>query len=144
MSRESLQKLSSDITFHSPATDDEIDRIATELGVALPAELRSILSASNGIEGEYGLGLLWNADRIIQDNKQFRSSPDFAELYMPFDCLLFFGDAGNGDQFAFPIQAGNITRPDIFVWNHEDDSRSWVAPSLETYFDWMISGKITV
>lgn len=62
---------------------------------------------------------------------------------MPFEHLLFFGDAGNGDQFAFPIHAdGTINRPDIFLWNHEMDSRSWIAPSLKLYFEWLLSGRI--
>lgn len=144
MWRKTLQKLSSDLTFKAPASDDEIDGIESALGIAPPDELRSLLAESNGVEGEYGLGLLWDVARIIEDNRRFRSFPDFAELYMPFDCLLFFGDAGNGDQFGFPILGGSIRRPDIFVWNHEDDSRSWVAPSLQTYFDWWLSGKLTV
>jgi hypothetical protein len=63
---------------------------------------------------------------------------------MPFDNLLFFADAGNGDQFAFPIQAGEVRRPDVFCWNHEDDSRIWVAPSLEKYLEWWLTGKLTV
>jgi len=144
MWRETLQKMSSDLTFMAPATDAEIDQINVELGIQPPDELRSLLAESNGVDGEYGLGLLWDVARIIEDNRRFRSIPDFAELYMPFDCLLFFGDAGNGDQFAFPVLKGSVRRPDIFVWNHEDDSRSWAAPSLQTYFDWWLSGKLTI
>lgn len=30
-----------------------------------------------------------------------RGLPAAAQLYMPFDALLFFGDNGGGDQFAF-------------------------------------------
>jgi hypothetical protein len=81
--------------------------------------------------------------RIAEDNLRFRSNKDFKSLYMPFSDLLFIADAGNGDQFAFPIDAdGAIRRPDVFVWNHEDDSRTWVAPSLKRYFEWWISGQI--
>jgi hypothetical protein len=141
---ETLQKMSSDLTFKAPATNAEIDQISVELGVQPPDELRSLLAESNGVDGEYGLGLLWDVARIIDDNQRFRSIPDFAELYMPFDCLLFFGDAGNGDQFAFAILSGSVRRADVFVWNHEDDSRSWVAPSLQAYFDWWLFGKLTV
>jgi hypothetical protein len=144
MWRDILQKLSEDLTFNPPASAEEIARIAGELGTGLPDELRSILSESNGIEGKYGLGLLWDGARILQDNRLFRSSPDFPDLYMPFDHLLFFGDAGNGDQFAFSILRGGVTRSDIFVWNHEDDSRSWIAPSLETFYEWWLTGKISV
>ena len=144
MWRETLQKMSSDLTFKAPATDAEIDQINVELGIQPPDELRSLLAESNGVDGEYGLGLLWDVDRIIEENRRFRTTSDFEELYMPFDCLLFFGDAGNGDQFAFPVLKGIVLRPDIFVWNHEDDSRSWAAPSLQTYFDWWLSGKLTI
>ena len=136
--------MSSDLTFKAPATDAEIDQINVELGIQPPDELRSLLAESNGVDGEYGLGLLWDVDRIIEENRRFRTTSDFEELYMPFDCLLFFGDAGNGDQFAFPVLKGSVRRPDIFVWNHEDDSRSWAAPSLQTYFDWWLSGKLTI
>lgn len=144
MWRDILEKLSADLTFQSPASDSEMTRITHDLGVELPDELREILSESNGIEGEYGLGLLWNGTRILEDNLSFRNSPDFADLYMPFDNLLFFGDAGNGDQFAFTILRGGVTRSDIFVWNHEDDSRSWIAPSLKVFYEWWLTGKITV
>lgn len=65
---------------------------------------------SDGIEGEYDLGLIWLLDRIVEDNLFFRGHTDFKELYMPFDCLLFFADAGDGDQFAFPIHAGGTTK----------------------------------
>jgi hypothetical protein len=43
---------------------------------------------------------------------------------------LFFGDNGGGDQFAFVLRDD---RRDIFVWNHETDSRHWVAGHLEDY-----------
>ena len=58
---------------------------------------------------------------------------------MPFDPLLFFADAGNGDQFAFPITTAGA-RNDVFVWTHEDDSRRWYAASLDKYVAWWLSG----
>jgi hypothetical protein len=41
--------------------------------------------------------------RVVSDNIQFRSNSDFANLYMPFDAVLFFGDDGGGDQYAYGI-----------------------------------------
>ena len=32
----------------------------------------------------------------------------------------------------------------VFVWNHEDDSRAWAAPTLERYLEWWLSGQLTV
>ena len=90
--------------------------------------------------GEYGLALVWNLDRLVQDNLASRRTPDFAPLYMPFDPLLFFADAGNGDQFA--LLSPPIDRHDVFVWDHETDSRQWVAPNVEMYLRWWIAGKI--
>jgi hypothetical protein len=58
---------------------------------------------------------------------------------MPFDSLLFFADTGTGDQFAYPITPTGI-RDDIYVWDHEDDSRRWYAARLEQYLAWWLSG----
>jgi hypothetical protein len=110
--------------------------------VELPADLAEVLLESNGIDGEYGLGLIWPAERIVADNRRFREYRDFRELYMPFDPLLFFADAGNGDQFAFVILDGAVRRPDVFAWDHENDSRTWVAPSLKTYLEWWLTGRL--
>ena len=55
---------------------------------------------------------------------------------MPFDHLLFFGDDGCGDQFAFAIQAdGLIHKGSIFRWEHESDARSWFAARMEQFFE---------
>ncbi|WP_299343247.1 SMI1/KNR4 family protein [uncultured Pseudoxanthomonas sp.] len=139
-----LQDLYPSIELTSGATDAEVLACEQGLGLLLPDDLKSLLAASDGVLGEYELGLVWPAERIKSDNLQFRSDPSFPELYMPFDSLLFFGDAGNGDQFAFPIQAGEVRRPDIFVWSHEDDSRTWIAPSLGKFLQWWVSGHIKV
>lgn len=142
MWRSFLQSLSPDCSFSSAAEPDSIAAAQRRLQVEFPAELVDLLSESDGVQGQYGLGLVWPVERILSDNLAFRANADFQELYMPFDCLLFFGDAGNGDQFAYPICAGIIRRPDVFAWEHEQDSRSWVAPSLRTYLDWWLTGRI--
>ncbi|MEU9379060.1 SMI1/KNR4 family protein [Streptomyces sp. NPDC048255] len=118
--------------FQPPASEQSLAHCARVLGHALPADLAAILRESNGIEGEYGDGLIWSADRIASENQTLRADAELASLYMPFDPLLFFADAGNGDLFAL---LPRIDRPDVFVWNHEDDSRTWVAPSLAKYLD---------
>ena len=114
------------------------------MAVRIPDDLRALLTESNGIDGEHGLGLVWPLQRIVEDNLAFRARPDFHELYMSFTDLLFFADAGNGDQFAYAISAGEVRRRDVFVWNHENDSRTWIAPDLRTYLDRWLSGKIVV
>lgn len=142
--REYIQSLTTDATFLPPATLGEIEKVEASLGVLFPEKLKSLLKESDGIEGPFGLGLIWSIERIRKDNLNFRKFLNYEEIYMPFDHLLFFADAGNGDQFAFGILNGKIRKPDIYVWNHEDDSRSWIAPSLEIYFDWWMNGKLKV
>jgi hypothetical protein len=137
MWKDFLESLGIECEFTSPAVASDLDKAASKLGVAIPEDLRELLRESNGVIGEYGLGLIWPLEKIVEDNLRFRGDPSFHAIYMPFNSLLFFADAGNGDQFAFPIHAdGAVHRPDVFAWNHEDDSRNWVAPSLRTYLEW--------
>ena len=125
--------------FRPPASESSLISCATTLGHPLPADLVALLRESDGIEGEYGAGLIWSTQRIASENQSLRVDADLAALYMPFDPLIFIGDAGNGDLFAL---LSTIDRPDVFAWNHEEDSRTWVAPSLAKYLEWWLTGKI--
>lgn len=118
------------VELRSPADSAILDRIEETLGQPLPADLRSFLLESDGLSDEYGTDLVWSAERILSDNLSFRENEQFRSLYMPFDPLVFFGDNGGGDQFAFVRLP---ERNEVFVWDHETDDRSLVAPSLETY-----------
>jgi hypothetical protein len=135
--------ISPDYTFNAPASENEILGLEEALNVKLSDELKSLLRESNGVDEQYG-ALIWSVNRIIEENVSLRSYPDFKDLYMPFDCLLFVADAGNGDLFGYSVLNGAIQKDDIFVWNHEDDSRTWVAPSLQTFIEWWTGGKISV
>ncbi|MDX6278814.1 MAG: hypothetical protein QOJ72_2942 [Nocardioidaceae bacterium] len=130
-----------EVEFTAPATKKQLAGAESALSHPLPDELRQVLSESNGLVGEYGLGLVWDIERIVADNLMFRSNSDFAALYMSFDSMTFFADGGNGDQFAIPT-VGN--QSDVFVWNHEDDSRMWVAPSVIEYLKRWMSGALTI
>lgn len=141
MWRERISEWTDQVVFHQPASKAAILGCETALGQVLPPDLKDLLGESDGVEGEYGLGLVWPVERITNDNLAFRRNLDFRRLYMPFEQLLFFADAGNGDQFAFVVR----DRPfDVFVWDHETDSRTMVAPSLATYLEWWLDGRITL
>jgi hypothetical protein len=133
MWREQIEAVAPGCTFADPATPEQITAAEHALGIALPADLKALLRETNGVEDPYGPGLIWPVEQIAADNLAYRRDPDFAGLFMPFDPLLFFADAGNGDQFAFAIAAGTVHRPDIYLWSHETDSRTWVAPALAHY-----------
>jgi hypothetical protein len=141
---ELIRGLTEAASFRAPADRQSVSDAEAVLGTELPEELVSFLNETDGAEGEYSLALVWPIAKIKANNIAFRTNADFRELYMPFDHLLFFADAGNGDQFAFPVQNGKVRRLDVFVWNHEDDSRTWVAPSLQAYLEWWLTGKLKV
>jgi hypothetical protein len=140
MWRELASEMTVDATFSAPASPGALKAAEKALSQTLPSALRDLLAETDGIRGAHGLGLVWNVDRIASDNLQFRSNADFARLYMPFEPLLFFADAGNGDQFAF--LSPPVDRDDIFAWDHESDSRRWVASNLQTYLRWWLDGRI--
>ncbi|MGW1006487.1 SMI1/KNR4 family protein [Streptomyces sp. NPDC002520] len=119
-----------DVDLQDPATSDALTAIEEQLGQPLPESLRELLAETDGIEANYGTEVVWTAEKILEENQAFRANEQFRNLYMPFDALMFFGDNGGGDQFAF---VRTPARDEIFVWDHETDSRTWIASSLESY-----------
>jgi hypothetical protein len=142
MWRELIQALSSDCVVHAPASALAVSSAEQALGLALPADLVSLLLETDGVHDRYGFPLVLPLAEIVETNGYFRANSDFAELYMPFDPLLLFGTAANSDYFAFRILKGNIRDREIFRWYHEDDSRTWAANGLELYLEWRLNGHI--
>jgi hypothetical protein len=124
-----------------PASPSALADVEAALNVALPAELRSLLEEMNGVHDRF-FRIILSAEDIQEVNLAFRNDADYPELYMPFDCLLFFAESGTGDMFAYAVLAGMVRMPNIYAWNHEDDSRRWVAPSLDIFIEWWVTGKI--
>ena len=135
MWRELIERLDAEATFHPPAMLEQLQAVESRLGVALPAELRNLLLETNGAEVAYGTGLVWAAEEIAQRNLDMRREWQRWEWagVMPIDHLLFFGELGNGDLVCFPITAERV-RNRVFLWDHEDDSRTSSAASLA---DWL-------
>ncbi|WP_226358050.1 MULTISPECIES: SMI1/KNR4 family protein [unclassified Pseudonocardia] len=113
-----------------PASPDDVDAIGTELGHEVPPDLRALLLETDGLHGRHGAALVHPARQIVDDNLALRRDPGLAELYLPFDQLIFFADNGGGDLFGFPALPN---RPEVVVWDHETDSRHRVAGSLRDY-----------
>ena len=135
--------------FHPPASQQALDECAERLGVVFPDELRSLLSQTNGVServptraGEIASGyFLFSVERILEINTFQRTQIDHT---MPLDCLLFFAGDGFGDYFGFAIVNGQVPHSRIYFWNHEDDSRQSIAPSLEYFIENWLLGKIKV
>lgn len=136
---ELITRHTSEVEFRAPVSDDALTWAAGVLGSPLPDELISVLRESNGIVGEYGDHLVSPIETIVQRNVELRSS--FSELYMAFDQLLFFSDIpGNGDLFGMVLVPGQYHQ--VFVWDHETDSRNWVASSLADFLERWLTGAI--
>ncbi|MFE2580322.1 SMI1/KNR4 family protein [Streptomyces sp. NPDC059378] len=137
MWKEAAAEALPEVEFRAPVDATALAEAERRLGRGLPAQLTALLMETNGMVGEYGTDVVWSLDRIVEQNLLFWSPGTFPGLYMPFDPLLFFGDNGGGDQFAFVLTP---ERPDIFVWDHEDDSRLWAARELEDYLHRSLAG----
>lgn len=130
-----IAALARDARFGAPANQDELAEAESELGLALPEELKLLLTECDGIVADYGTEVVWPASELLRRNQEMRIANSLRDLYMPFEHLLFFGDDGGGDLFAFGVQGnGSIGRPDIFRWEHETDGRIWFASSLKNFF----------
>lgn len=133
--KELITSEATDAEFAPPATESQLIAVEDALGIPLPPQLRDLLREFDGVTADYGAGLVWSIADIQRHNQEFRTTEAFRELYMPFDHLLFFGDDGSGDQFAFAIDAdGQIRKHDVYRWEHESDARSWFAARLEQFF----------
>jgi hypothetical protein len=65
-------------------------------------------------------------------NREYRTA-DYLDDRMPFDHLLFFGETGNGDDFAFPILRSGEVGSAVFMWEHETDCRQEYAGCLSDF-----------
>lgn len=111
------------VKVNPPATQEQISEVEERLGNKLPFDLRELLLEVNGDSW-----LIFSTEQIIEINLSVRS----LDFYMPLDCLLFFGGNGCGDYYGFPItRSDGVKNDDVFLWEHEDDSRTWKASALE-------------
>ncbi|MEU3693185.1 SMI1/KNR4 family protein [Streptomyces narbonensis] len=132
MWREQILQAMAGAELGAPAGEEALAAVESALGQPLPPQLAGLLRECNGVRGRFGLDVVWSAERIAKDNAGFRGARDFTELYMPFEPLMFFGDNGGGDQFAF---VRTPQRDEVFVWDHETDSRYLVSYGLDEYIE---------
>jgi hypothetical protein len=133
--------------FNLPVTENKLFYLQEQFGLKeLPMELQAFYRQTNGVHetmnGEVIGAFIWPVESVVQTNSDYRKNADFKRLYMSFDQLFFFADTGNGDLFGFSTLHGTFARCDVFIWDHEDDSRTWVAPNLEAFIEWRLQGKI--
>ena len=124
-----------------PATEADLIALESDLGSHVPPELRELLLQSNGIDYADPKALfIWGVEEIRETNLDLRR-PEIQSLFMPFSCLFFFAGSGNGDYFGFSLPQDPDANSEIFLWDHEDDSRRWSAPDLKKFIEWNLEGK---
>jgi hypothetical protein len=134
--------------FYTPVAPEDVLQYFRSFPCVLPKELGELYKQTNGIsytwQGMITGILIWPLERVIEENIKMRTDANYKEIYMPFDNFLFFADSGNGDLFGFAIINEKLYNDKIFAWNHEDDSRTWVAPSLKIFIEWWKQGQIKI
>jgi hypothetical protein len=129
----------SQLQLNPPAPNPTI--IESEFKLNMPLELIDFYKETNGIveimDEEVIGDLIWSVERLIQENQSYRTNPEFEDW-------LFIADAGNGDNFGYAIHENSIPSTNLYVWNHEDESKTWVAPNLEAFVIGWTSGEIQI
>ena len=102
----------------------------------MPDDLKALLLETDGVARQLGEEI-YTVAKIKSENRLMRETPNFRELYWPFDEMLIFADNKGGDLYAFKALAGNAENWSfcVYGWNHEDDSRVCVAGSLEQFIE---------
>ena len=75
---------------------------------------------------------------LLRNRCKRRPSPPLDA--MPFGGLAFFADAGNGDQFFVSLGCNNA----VYVWEHESDSRTWLAATVLGYLEAWMRGELSL
>ncbi len=110
-----------------------------ELGNALPSELRSLLSETNGlydIEGQWEVA--WPLERIVIDNRSLRQEESWPAG------LLAFGDDGTGAPFCVLIDPPKADHAAVSHWGPITGEVTELAPSLRRFWHGWLSGQISV
>src|SRR5688500_3062743 len=101
-----------------PATEAEIERAETQLGIRFPDAYRSFLRKSNGGEGFIGQRylMLWHVHELADLNVQYRVSE-----FMPG--LVVFGSSGGGNAFGFDTRSTRLSIVEVeFVGMRWEDA----------------------
>lgn len=110
-------------------------RAEHQLGLTLPGDLRSLLAETDGIADASDVELVWAAERIAEENLGLRRDDATPAVPRGGGDLLFFGDTGSTDLFAYRITGGLVTEPDVYLWKYLAGSARWVASDLQALLD---------
>lgn len=139
--RELIESSRSDVVLQTAATDEAVRLAERDLGLVLPAELRSFLSETDGLTDAAGCTVLaWPLDRIVVENLRHRDpSWSFAQEG-PWQHRLCFADNGAGNDFFIDMTR---SQPGVLVWSYVDGHAHVMAQSLDAFWAGWLSGTLT-
>ncbi|HEY2832838.1 MAG TPA: SMI1/KNR4 family protein [Sporichthyaceae bacterium] len=118
-----------------PADEATIDELEDKLGLDLPRDLRSLLLETDGLADDEGGEPVWPVERIVEENLELGRDGDTPAMPegggLEVD-LLFFGDTGGEDLFAYRLEEN---RPDVYLWVADRRETRWVASDLQSMLD---------
>ena len=129
----------SEIVLSAPVAEDQLIDVEQSLAIQFPDNLRGLLLETDGITDIFGVQIIWSIDWIKRNNLANRQDDLVANTFAQYGNLLFFADAGNGDEYAFLITKDKVEKGDVYGWKHEDDKLEWAAASLEEYLKILVS-----
>ena len=141
--------------FREPAPESLLLELKKQFNLTqLPPELEELYTQTDGVDDFLYIkhldesiktgDLIWPVERVIKENTFHRTSENYKRLYKSFNNLFFFADAGNGDLIAFEMQDGVLEKSDVYFWNHEDDTREWLASGLKVFIEGWLTGSILI
>lgn len=118
---------------YSPGVENtKFKEFEEEFSFPIPRDLKALYRETNGLflsfQEEFSFQIFPKFDELVRTNRIFRGR-DYS-CYMPFEHLLLFCALPNGDWFAFAKNSDGTIRDEIYLWEHETDSRLFVFYSL--------------
>ena len=142
MWKDLIQNISTGCIYGEPASIEDIEVLEKLFSIQIPKELRNLLYETNGINDSYGYSLIWSIEKITRENLNLGERLE--DVYLPFNNLLFFADARNGDMVGYSISDRSIKQNDIYLWNHRNNEQTQIAPSLNDFVEDWIRGKLSI
>ena len=137
--------------FYSPAELPEIEVAEGKLGSDFPADLRHVLSCTDGVEevlvhvtGDVATGwLIWPVSQIVRENRLVRNASLSTTAQELIRGVLFFASAGaDGILFGYQSTEQADGRRAIAAWNPLEESLVPIGYDLEPFLQQWVSGSI--
>jgi cell wall assembly regulator SMI1 len=136
-------------SLHPPADDAALADAETQLGRALPEELRCLLKINNGGREVIGGFDLLSTESIVPAYRFMRKFAGAADLPEHLRGLLNaegsagwipFAHSTAGDYLCVDLEPGPAgTVGQVFGWNHDDELDSPMAPSLTAWLERVVA-----